>query len=154
MPLDLAMDILEYAHTNEKQMYRTALAAVAQARKVRPVFLDRQSRPERFLNMIATLSKPPLVLAANSLISTWLLKKQAPMLAAFLDALGIKHESGVVESLPGTVDDEALRAAVEKLLAGFPPQTVALYLHAFNDMNEAKWANLDALLAQDPRLKL
>lgn len=148
------MDILEYAHTNEKQMYRTALAAVAQARKVRPVFLDRQSRPERFLNMIATLSKPPLVLAANSLISTWLLKKQAPMLAAFLDALGIKHESGVVESLPGTVDDEALRAAVEKLLAGFPPQTVALYLHAFNDMNEAKWANLDALLAQDPRLKL
>jgi len=154
MPLDLAMDILEYAHTNEKQMYRTALAAVAQARKVRPVFLDRQSRPERFLNMIATLSKPPLVLAANSLISTWLLKKQAPMLAAFLDALGIKHESGVVESLPGTVDDEALRAAVEKLLAGFPPQTVALYLHAFNDMNEPKWANLDALLAQDPRLKL
>jgi hypothetical protein len=31
---------------------------------------------------------------------------------------------------------------------------VAVYLNAFNDMNEAKWANLKTLLESDKRLQL
>jgi len=30
---------------------------------------------------------------------------------------------------------------------------VAVYLNAFNDMNEVNWANLGALLAEDKRLQ-
>lgn len=34
------------------------------------------------------------------------------------------------------------------------PETVAVYLNAFNDMNEANWANLKSSLESDPRLQL
>jgi hypothetical protein len=40
------------------------------------------------------------------------------------------------------------------VLAKYPPEVVALYLHAFSGMNETRWPNLDALLENDPRLKL
>ncbi len=154
MPTDLAIEILEYAFANDKKLYRTALDAVAQTRKVRSVYLEHQPRMDRFLTMAATLSRPPLVLPANSLISTWLLKKHTAMLTTFLDALAIKHENGVVETLPKSVEDPALKNAVETLLGKFPPAVVAIYLHAFNELNEARWANLDNILENDPRLKL
>ena len=47
-----------------------------------------------------------------------------------------------------------LKAGVETLLAKYPHEAVAVYLNAFNDMNEANWANLKALLEGDPRLQL
>ena len=40
------------------------------------------------------------------------------------------------------------------LAAKYPPETVAVYLHAFNDMNEANWTNLKAILDADKRLQL
>ena len=52
------------------------------------------------------------------------------------------------------MDDEKLRSAVETLLAKYPHETVAVYLHAFNDMNQANWANLKSLLDTDTRLQL
>jgi hypothetical protein len=75
------------------------------------------------------------------------------MLVDFLTALEIKHEDGVVESLPNAMDDTKLKAAVEKLLAAYPSEVVAVYLNAFNDMNEVSWANLNTLLAEDKRLQ-
>ncbi|MBN2506987.1 MAG: hypothetical protein JXQ71_09865 [Verrucomicrobia bacterium] len=150
----LATEILEYAFTSDKPLYKTTLAAVAQARHVRPVFLERQPRVERFAQMIATLGRPQLTPAANTLLSTWLLKKHGPLLAAFLDALKIPHDNGVVETLPKAVDDAALRSAVDQLIMKFPAQIVAVYLHAFNEMNEAHWPNLEALLNDDVRLQI
>jgi hypothetical protein len=76
------------------------------------------------------------------------------MVADFLDALGIAHQEGVVEDLPPAMDDAKLRAAVESLLAKYPPEAVAVYLHAFNEMNEVEWPNLKAMLDSDPRLQL
>ena len=35
-----------------------------------------------------------------------------------------------------------------------PPETVAVYLHAFNDMNEVNWPNLKTMLESDKRLQL
>jgi hypothetical protein len=104
--------------------------------------------------MLATLTRPDLEPAAGNLIRAWLVKKQNPMLVDFLDALGIAHKEGVVEELPSTMDDAKLRAAVEALLAKHPHEAVAVYLLAFNDMNEANWPNLKALLETDPRLQL
>jgi hypothetical protein len=52
------------------------------------------------------------------------------------------------------VDDAKLKAAVEGLLAKHPPEAVAVYLLAFNDMNEANWPNLKAMLESDTRLQL
>ncbi len=150
----LANEILKYAFESDKPLYRTVLAAVAEARHVRPVFMERQPRVQRHAAMLATLSKPSLEAATANLIRTWLLKKYKDMLVDFLDALGVQHKDGVVDDLPAAMEDEKLKAAVDKLLSKYPPEVVAVYLNAFNEMNEVEWPNLKAMLAADPRLQL
>ena len=150
----LAGDILNFIHESDKPTYKAALNAVAQARHVRLVFLERQPRPQRQTAMIATLSRPGLETVAGGLIRAWLLKKYKGMLVDFLNALEIKNEEGVVENLPAGRDDAKLKSAVEILLAKYPPEAVAVYLNAFNDMNETNWSNLKTILESDSRLQL
>ena len=104
--------------------------------------------------MLTTLSKPALELVTANLIRTWLLKKHKSMLIDFLDSLGIKNNDGVVEDLPEAMDDAKLQAAVDALLGKYPPEVVAVYLHAFNEMNEVEWTNLKKMLETDKRLQL
>ena len=51
----LAAQILEAVHTTDKDLYRVALYSIAQARKVRPVFLERQPREDRHRTMTTAL---------------------------------------------------------------------------------------------------
>lgn len=150
----LAGEIITSAYESDKPLYRAAMTAVAEAKKVRPVFLERQPRAQRHTTMIACLTRPTMELVAGNLIRSWLVKKQNPMLVQFLDGLGIPHKDGVVDDLPPSVDDAKLRAAVDGLLAQHPPEAVAVYLLAFNEMNEANWPNLKTMLETDPRLQL
>jgi len=150
----LANDILSFIFESDKPAYRATLTAVAEAKHVRPVFLERQPRAERHTTMLSALTKPNLDAAAAAFIRAWLVKKHAAMLVDFLNALEIKNENGVVEDLPASVDDSKLKAAVETLLGKYPHETVAVYLNAFNDMNAAGWPNLKALLEGDARLQL
>ena len=155
MSPSLALEILEGVHTTDKNVYTATLNAVAEARKVRPVFLQRKARADRHQKMLATLARPHLDIAALGVLQSWLIKIQTPMLCDFLDALGIAHdEHGTVESLPETMADEQLRAAVDGLLAKHPAEKVAVYLRAFNDLNQANWANLGEMLDKDARLEL
>jgi hypothetical protein len=154
IPRSLAADILEFSYTNDKKLYRAALDAVAQSRKLRSVFLERQPKAERYAIMTAALGRPALATAADSLLRNWLLKKHTGLLVDFLDALNIKHEKGIVEELPKSVDDAALKAAVDALFAKHPPEAIAIYLRAFNSMNAESWTNLDTLLQNEPRLRL
>ncbi len=150
----LALEILTYAYETDKPLYRATLSAVAEARKLRPVFLERQPRPQRHAAMLATLARPALELVAGNLLRTWLLKKHKQMLCDFLDAFGIAHQEGVVDELPPAMDDAKVRAAVEALLAKYPPEAVSVYLHAFSQMNEVEWPALKSMLDSDPRLQL
>lgn len=154
MSPNLAGEIITFIFESDKPTYRATLNAVAEARHLRPVFLERQPKTQRHAAMIATLARPALDLVAGSLIRTWLLKKHKAMLVDFLNALGIKNEEGVVENLPESMDDVKLKSAIETLLTKYPPEAVAVYLNAFNDMNEANWANLKSILESDPRLQL
>lgn len=150
----LANEILTFTFESEKPTYRAVLQAVAEARKLRPVFLERQAKTERHATMLSTLSRPALDVAASTLLRTWLVKKHTAMLVDFLNALEIPNENGVVEDLPAAVEDAKLKTAVDTLLAKHPPEVVAVYLNAFNAMNEANWPNLKTLLEGDARLQL
>jgi hypothetical protein len=150
----LANDILNFTHESDKPAYKATLNGVATALRVRQLYLERQPRPQRHGSMILILSRPGLDAVAGGLLRTWLLKKYKPMLVDFLNALEIKNEEGVVENLPDGVDDAKLKSALETLLAKYPPEVVAVYLNAFNDMNEANWANLKTILESDSRLQL
>ena len=154
MSPELALEILAYAHETDKPLYRAILTAVAESRKVRPVFLERQPRTQRHATMLAALSKPALDMYTGNLIRAWLLKKHTTMLTDFLNALDIPHKEGVVEDLPKSMEDAKLSAAVDTLVNKYPKEAVSVYLHAFNDMNEADWPNLKKMLESDPRLQL
>jgi len=52
------------------------------------------------------------------------------------------------------MDDAKLRAAVDQLLAKYPREVAAVYLHAFQEMNEVEWPNLKTMLESDKRLEL
>ena len=150
----LASDILAFTFESDKPTYKATLAAVAQARHLRPVFLERQPRAQRDALMLATLTRPALETMAGNLIRAWLVKKHKAMLVDFLTTLGIEHKDGVVDDLPPTVGDAELKQAVDALLTRHPPEAVAVYLNAFNDMNEANWPNLKTMLESDARLQL
>ena len=154
MSPQLATEILTYAYESDKPLYRATLAAVAEARKLRPVFLERQPRTQRNATILATLAKPSMEAVTANLIRTWLLKKYTGMLGDFLAALGITHKEGVVEDLPATMEDAKLKVAIDVILAKYPPEVVAVYLNAFNEMNEVEWPNLKSMLESDKRLQL
>ena len=150
----LAADILSFTFESDKPAYKATVAAVAEAKHVRTIFLERQPRDARHATMVSVLSKPVLDAAAAALLRAWLVKKHSAMLIDFLNALGIKHENGVVEDLPATMDDAKLKPAVEILLGKYPHEVVSVYLNAFNDLNGAGWPNLRTLLESDARLQL
>src|SRR6185503_12482134 len=96
----LANDILTFIFEDDKPAYKAALNAVAEAKRVRPVFLERQPRDARNASMLTALTKPNLDPAAGAFIRAWLVKKHVAMLVDFLNSLEIKNENGVVEDLP------------------------------------------------------
>ena len=96
----LANDILGFAFEADKPTYKSTLNAVAQARHVRPVFMERMPRTQRHAMMVSLLAKPLLEQAAGGLIRVWLVKKHRAMLVDFLNALAIPNNEGVVDDLP------------------------------------------------------
>src|SRR5947209_7422821 len=99
MSPNLGLEILTYTFESDKPLYRAVLTSVAEARKVRPVFLERQPKQQRHSAMLASLARPGLEAVTANLVRTWLLKKYKGMLCDFLDALGIAHKEGVVDDL-------------------------------------------------------
>jgi hypothetical protein len=150
----LADHILQQIESIDKQLYRGTMSSLAEARKLRPVFLERKPRPERHADMIAQLSKPRHDELAGNLLRIWLMKSQAAMLTEFLDSLGIKHENGAVEDLPETIEDDRLKQAIDQLLSNHEPEKVAVYLQAFNSMNDVQWPFLTGMLEKDERWQL
>jgi hypothetical protein len=150
----LANEILNFAYESDKPAYKATLNGVAQALRVRPVYLERQPRTQRHASMTQMLSRPGLDAVAGGLLREWLVKKHKAMLIDFLNALEIKNEEGVVDDLPATMDDAKLKTAIETLLNKYPHEAVSVYLNAFNDMNQANWPNLKGILESDTRLQL
>lgn len=154
MPAELSADLLTWAYDSDKPTYKATLAAVAQARRLRPVFLEKQPRAQRHSDMLATLTRPSQDATAATLLRAWLLGRHPAVVTDFLDALGIAHKNGVVENLPQEMDEPKLAQAVDQLLAKHPRDVVAVYLNAFNGLNGANWPTLETMLQKDARLQL
>jgi len=89
------------------------------------------------------------------LLQIWLLGAQREMICEFLDSLGIVHDGkGVVENLPEAPPRERLNDTITRLLEKRAPEVVAVYLHAFQAMDETGWSVLDEALSADSRVSL
>jgi len=71
----LALQILEHTQQTNKELYRAALASVAELRKLRPMFFERIPRAQRHTDMVAALAKPRLELTSASLLRDWLMNR-------------------------------------------------------------------------------
>ena len=151
-----AAEVFAYLQKEQKPVYKAALQGLANQRNLRGVFIERKPPNERYPWMQAALSRPISDALASHLLQGWLLGANKQMLNDFLDALGIAHEEdGTVEELPPSPPKEKIAAAVNQLLAQYPAEKVAIYLHAFRDMDSTvQWSALDELLTEMPQLQL
>ena len=149
----MANQILEETQTNNREVYRALVASMAQAQKMRPVFIGRQPKERRHKNFVHMLSRTGAEEHAGNLIRAWLFKEHKDVLTDFLGKLGIEHEEGMVDDLPESIGDAPLNEAVDLLLEKYDRELVAVYLTAFNASNENRWDNLDTMLADDERLQ-
>jgi len=147
--------ILGELFEHEKPLYRSLIENLAAQRKLRPVFIERKARAERFAWIKEALSRARNEPIAANLLQVWLVKRHPAMLCDFLDSLGIAHEeNGTVEQIPPQPERAALETATGLLLSKYEPAIVAVYLHAFQALDETGWPLLDAIIAADPRLRL
>ncbi len=117
-----------------------AVLLIAQHKKFRPksvvaLDVDRKTRH------LASLLSLPDHLAARALI-IYHLAEQRPMMGAFLDALSIKHENGLIEDEGAKPEPEKVEAAVAKLSAEYPADEVRLYLNTLLCQDPETWGAL------------
>jgi hypothetical protein len=74
------------------------------------------------------------------------LAAQRPLMGAFLDALGIAHEDGVIQDETVAPPDKArLAEAANALNERFPASDVTIYLNTLLTQDPDTWAGLDGL---------
>jgi hypothetical protein len=155
LPPPLANEILLSVQKGNKKLYRTALEVMAPRMGVRVPILIEMPKAQRHVTWIQILGRPEMEVLSFNLISTWLIEAQTPMLCAWLDSLGIAHgENGCADTFPPEPDAALLKKGVDTLLEKFDATVVAIYLRAFNCIDETRWPVLDEILASDPRLAL
>lgn len=152
---ELTNEIFAYLLEFEKPVYKAMVQNIASRRKLRPVFIERKPKLERHLWLHQALSLKSADDLTMQLLQIWLLGAQREMICEFLDSLGIEHDGkGVVDNLPAAPSRDRLNETISKLLEKRSPEAVALYLHAFQAMDETGWSVLDEILATDARISL
>ena len=128
-----------------------AVMLIAQQKKFRPksvLALD----VERRARQLATIVNLPEGLAARVLI-VYHLARQRPMMGAFLDALGIAHEDGLIQEENVKPDVAKLEAAASKIRAEFPSEEVSLYLNTLLLQDPDTWGGLQSIVQGLARLR-
>jgi hypothetical protein len=149
----LANDILLAVQKGNKKLYRTAVEVMAPRMGMRVPILLETPKAQRHATWIQILARPEMEVLSFNILSAWLIESQRPMLCAWLDALGIEHgENGCADTFPPEPDAARLKQGVDILLEKFDPQIVGVYLRTFNQIDETRWAALDEILRNDPRL--
>ena len=152
----LAVEILGYLQKERTAVFKGVVSSLAGQRNLRIVFVERKPPVERYAWIKTALSRKVGDTFAAHLLQAWLLGAQTAMLREFLGSLGIEHEEdGTVENLPESPPKEKLHASIDLLLAKYPAESVAVYLHAFHDMDSSvSWPPLGELLSEDKRLRI
>ena len=155
MPPAVVEQLFSFLEQKEKPLYMTTIDTLAKQRKLRTIFVARKPRAERNVWLREVVAKNINEGIAAHLLQIWLVGAHAKLLCDFLDGLGIAHdENGTIETLPPAPSKDALLKAIEPLFTTHDPAVVAVYLHAFQALDDQGWPSLAELLAEDPRLQL
>jgi hypothetical protein len=119
---------------------RQAALLIAKQKKFRPktvIGLD----DDRKARHLASVSDLPEDFAGRMLV-VYHLAEQRPMMSAFLDALGIAHENGVIQEDAVTPDPTKIATATAAIAAVYPADDVSLYLDTLRWQDPAAWGAL------------
>ena len=120
-----------------------AALLIAQQKKFRPktvisLDLDRKTRH------LASLGALPDSIAARALIA-YHLAEQRPMMGAFLDALGIEHDDGVIRNDDAMPDTGKTAGAAAAIAGAYPAADVSIYLNTLLSQDPGTWGALGGL---------
>jgi hypothetical protein len=130
-----------YGDVNLKEFHRAAELFIARTKNFRPPFVKRLPR-EKKEQYLATLTLPPDLI--GQLIVTYHFGYKKPLMSAFLNALGIANEDGVINDAAEvkTPEKAVLVLAAEKVKAEFPEEDVRIYFATLQAQNPETWGGL------------
>lgn len=118
-----------------------ALATIAQRIKFRIKSVLSMPVEKKAKQLVALPAVSEMV--AARLLVAYHLVHQRPMMGAFLDALGIAHEDGLISEENIQPPDAAkLKAASTTLAASYPAEDVTLYLSTLTWQDPDTWGGL------------
>jgi hypothetical protein len=98
--------------------------------------------PEKRVKYLATLPTISDAIVARALVS-YHLEHQRPMMAAFLDHLGVTHDNGLIADDTVTAPQpEKLSASAKALAAAYPVEDVRLYFSTLVSQDPDTWGGL------------
>ncbi len=129
-----------------QEHHAEATQAMAQHRHFRPQKIRGLPLETRARYLAAT---PDLSggLILQALVS-FHMECQRPMMVAFLDALGMPHEDGIIADEMTAPPPERLRHAAGTLGAGFPAEDVRLYFQTLLIHDPETWGGLAAMTSE------
>jgi hypothetical protein len=128
--------------STEQQVEAVAALATHMKFRAKSVIALPLEKKARYLATLPTVSD---TVAARALVS-YHLERQRPMMAAFLDGLGIAHEDGLIsEENVSKPDPEKLRTAAAELTTKYPREDVELYFGTLVSQDPDTWGALAEL---------
>jgi hypothetical protein len=120
-----------------------ALGAIVKSRKLRPQVARSLSDEER-VRALASVLDPGEPLAASLLVALHLGARR-PLLVAFLDALGLPHDNGVLTEEADQAPPPAAEAVARATgtLSSFPKSQVEAYYNTLWLQDPERWAALE-----------
>jgi hypothetical protein len=99
---------------------------------------------DRKARYLASVPDLPEDIAARMLV-LYHVAEQRPMMGAFLDAVGIPHENGLIEDDTVAPDPAKIAAAAAAIAKEYPAHDVSLYLNTLLWQDPAAWGRLDGM---------
>lgn len=147
MPLEKRQAAAAAFWEDEHGLDQQVEVIVTLARKLnfRPKSIQ-QLPAERRIKLLAGMQDVSEAVATRALIG-YHLTSERPMMAAFLDVVGIAHDNGLItaEEVEAPPADK-LAAGVAAIKAAFPADAVRLYLHTLLILDGDTWGALDGTI--------
>jgi hypothetical protein len=126
-------------HSADQQLEAVASIATHMKFRTRSVIGLPDDKKARYLASLPNITDS---IAARALVN-YHLERQRPMMAAFLDLLGIPHENGLItEESVRKPETAALQRAADELASKFPPDDVSLYFATLVSQDPETWGAL------------
>jgi hypothetical protein len=135
-----------FADDTLRDFHRAAETFIARQKNFRPPFVKKLPAAKRAFYLAHLPITSDL---ASQLLVSYHFAHQRPLMAAFLNALNIPNDNGLITA-EGDVpkpDSGAIATAVSTLKSSFPPADVARYFATLYSQNPETWSDLQPHLA-------